>query len=157
MKLDDIDWHDGSLKKGQPQEYAGTHISVFIRWLVVRNLINPEVEFDTSAVNALKKGKMTGYAFLEQECDGKIFDDFALPEVQGFLRSYYSTKPVKGWTTYFIDADATIIGSERMYKIGEKDVDIKQAFKLLDQRLEEWKAIYSKNINKSLLDRLLKR
>src|ERR1700752_1148819 len=115
MKLDDVDWHEGSLKKGQPRAHAGTHIALFIQWLAQGDYLDPKADFNPTSVEALKNGSMSAYSFLETECDGKLFDDMVIPQMQAFLKAYYSTKPLKSWTTYFIDIEQTIIGKEKLY------------------------------------------
>jgi hypothetical protein len=90
-KYDDASWHyGGDYPKDLPLENGATHIGMFLAWCILHDLISDELaEISPDELSAVKERKMTGNAFLMQECDGKFWDIDLSDKVSQFADDYY--------------------------------------------------------------------
>ena len=91
MKYDDASWHyGGEFPKGLPRRNGGTHIGMFLAWMIERGLTNEEHQLEApKELASVRAHKMTGTSFLFAVCDEKLtVDDFSV-EGNRFARAYF--------------------------------------------------------------------
>ena len=75
MAIDRIDWHaDSAIEEGLDWDNAGTHIGIYLAWIVQNNLVG-EIHLEESAeeLQLLKDRKITGRDYLIELCDEKAW------------------------------------------------------------------------------------
>ncbi|MBW0281286.1 DUF7832 domain-containing protein [Shewanella xiamenensis] len=109
MAIDRIDWHSGAdnFPKDLAPEAGGTHIGMFIAWVINNNLEGELHQTDSvESVAKVKSRKMTGTEFLIKECDEKFWEDDLNPEGLEFAKHYYESN------AYYGDYEAALVSSE---------------------------------------------
>lgn len=91
MKFDDASWHyGGKFPKGLPKENGGTHIGMFLTWIIEHDLISrAHLESSREEVELVRTKKMTGREFLFAVCDEKFTDEDLAPLGRKFTRAYF--------------------------------------------------------------------
>jgi hypothetical protein len=87
-----MDWHYGS--ENFPSELyddnAGTHIGMFIAWVIKRDLIGElHLQESVESISKVKSRQMTGTEFLKLECDEKFWEDDLNDKGNAFAKYYY--------------------------------------------------------------------
>ena len=94
MAYDRMDWHYGSedFPEGLNNDNAGTHIGMFISWIIERDLIGElHLQESLESISKLKLRKMTGTEFLKLECDEKLWDEDLNDIGNAFAKYYYES------------------------------------------------------------------
>lgn len=91
MKYDDASWHyGGKFPRGLPKTNGGTHIGMFLAWIIERGFVGEEHEAEAAQELArVRARKMTGTAFLFAVCDEKLTDEDLSAEGNRFARAYF--------------------------------------------------------------------
>lgn len=91
MKYDDASWHyGGRFPKGLPKKNGGTHIGMFLTWIIERGLVSAEhVANSARELARVRARRMTGTAFLFAMCDEKLTDQDLSAEGNRFTRKYF--------------------------------------------------------------------
>lgn len=106
MAYDRSDWHSGGdYPKELPEENAGTHIGIFLAWVINNDLIG-EIHRSESidVLDAVKNRTITGRDFLESQCDTKFWEVDLNEDGNNFAKSYYETGE------YFKDYEIRLAG-----------------------------------------------
>lgn len=136
MAYDRADWHSGGdYPADLPEENGGTHIGMFLAWIISRGL---EGEFhreqSAASLELVRARKMTGREFLFQECDGKFWEEDLSAGGNAFAKAYY--EPDDG---YLIDYDEVFESAgETMYHVADTWENFDKISGRIDQRHEEW-------------------
>jgi hypothetical protein len=93
MKYDDISWHyNDEFPKELRRENAGTHIGIFIGWVIRRGL---ESDFLRNTMKdgiiKVKNKSISGTDFLINYMDGKFTDEDLNKEANEFTKAFYDT------------------------------------------------------------------
>ena len=77
MKYDDATWHyDNTSQIGQPNEYAATHIGLFLKWCILKGWAGDlHTEEDADELESVIDGTMSGTDFLTTYCDCQLADE----------------------------------------------------------------------------------
>jgi hypothetical protein len=104
MAIDRTDWHSGQdFPKELPAENGGTHIGMYLAWIINNHLegeIHHEDEDSKQAVARVRKREITGREFLASACDEKFWESDLNEEGLAFTKQYYVT--TGGGTTLLI-------------------------------------------------------
>lgn len=136
--IDRADWHyGGDFPAGLPKENGGTHIGMYLNWIIDSNLISEMLlEEAADGIQDVKSGKISGRDFLFDYCDGKFLEDFLTEEGLEFTKRYY-----KRFGIYAFDYEE-LLGSnyDSIYEIPNtrKNYDL-IAIKITEE-MEKWKA-----------------
>ncbi len=137
MAYDRYDWHcEGDFPADLPEENAGTHIGMFLAWVILRGL---EGEFhqreSAEALEQLRKREITGRDFLFNMCDGKFWDEDLSEEGNAFAKFYYDGKG-----TYFEDFESVLSADlPSTYHVEDTWENFGRLCDVIDERYEEWK------------------
>lgn len=136
-----MDWHyNGDFPHGLPVENGGTHIGLYLTWIIDNNLISEmHLANDSEAIGLVKKRKMTGREFLIRICDEKFQDDELNEDGLKFTRHYYGDE--NGMKEYIVDYLETLGGElESVYHVDNTWANYDKISKVIDKRYAEWKA-----------------
>lgn len=140
--IDRMDWHyGGDFLDDFEQVCAGTHIGMYISWIILNNLESKELyEGAKNEIELLKKRKITGREFLISNLDEKFWDSDLNDEGLKFTKTYYDGEFIKDYVSIFvddIDNKGSIYGVEDTWE-NYDDID-----PLITERYIEWKNIIS--------------
>ena len=131
MSYDQGYWHtDACNEKGLPEENAGTHISVYVRWCIERNLIAEQFALeDEEALSQVRAGTLSAASYFSEYMDWKL-GDWNLNDVgNAFTQTYYQN--------YLADL-------ERLFPdvvYGDwAEIEFEKLASLLDQRFDEYQS-----------------
>lgn len=141
--IDRMDWHyGGEFPKNLPRENGGTHIGMYLAWIINNNLIG-DLHLDDAAdsVELVKNREMTGRDFLIQECDEKFWEEDLNDEGLQFTHFYYADE--NGMKQYIEDYVECFKPEKEIYNVENNWDNYDKISKILDQRYGEWKSINS--------------
>ena len=95
MAYDKVGWHSGAVDypDNLPYENGGTHIGMFLTWLIDNDLIsNFHKEDSQEGIDLVRSRVITGRDFLFDYCDEQFGEEFVVPKVLKFVERYYNNK-----------------------------------------------------------------
>ena len=129
-----MDWHyDGDFPADLPNENSGTHIGIFLAWIINNNL-QGEIHNEDSieALQDLRTRKITGRDFLIEQCDEKFWDEDLNEEGLAFTEVYYSE-------TYFDDYSEILAENlPSTYHVENTWENYDKIAQVIDKRFNEW-------------------
>ena len=137
--IDKIDWHSGgNFPDDLPPENGGTHIGMFLAWIINNDLIGEmHLEDSIEFINSVKNREKTGRDFLIEQCDGKFWDEDLNKEGLEFTKYYYDDDKSN---LYINDYDELLgEGLETLYHVENSWDNYDKIKKRVDERYLEWK------------------
>lgn len=140
--IDRMDWHyGGDYPENLPTENAGTHIGMFLTWIIENDLIG-ELHRDDSTedLEKVKKRQMTGRDFLIKNCDEKFWEDDLNDVGNEFVKYYYNTESSDDSPNFYTDyTDILAIGDIGIYEVENSWENYDKLKNILTKRFKEWK------------------
>ena len=136
-----MDWHyNGDFPDDQPVENGGTHIGLYLTWIINNNLISEiRQKEDSESIDLVKRRRMTGRDFLITVCDQEFEVDDLNEEGLQFTRYYYGDE--NDMKDYIIDYLEALAGDlESVYHVDNTWDNYDKISKVIDRRFKEWKA-----------------
>ena len=140
--IDRMDWHyGGDFPEGLPTENGGTHIGMYLAWIINNDLIGEmHIEDASESILAVKNRQMTGRDFLIQECDEKFWNDDLNEEGLTFTNYYYSDD--SGMKQYIQDYEQILSNDvASTYHVENTWDNYDKVARVIDIRYKEWKEI----------------
>ena len=140
--IDRMDWHyGGDFPEGLPTENGGTHIGMYLAWVINNDLIGEmHLEDASESILAVKNRQITGRDFLIQECDEKFWNDDLNEEGLAFTNYYYSDD--SGMKLYIQDYEQILSNEvESTYYVEDTWNNYDKIARVIDIRYKEWKEI----------------
>lgn len=134
--IDRIDWHQTEdFPKNVPLENGGTHIGMYLNWIIENNLIGEiHLTESTNALEDVKARKITGRDFLIEYCDGKFWEEDLNEIGLEFTKDYYLTDK------YFTDyADTLDSNEDSVYEYKNSWDNYGKLKIVIDNRFKDWK------------------
>lgn len=105
MAIDRMDWHyGGDYPEGLPDENGGTHIGMYLTWIITNHLEGEDHQEDSQEeLEAVRNRTMSGRDFLINMCDEKFIDTDLNEEGLAFTEYYYN-----GNNLYFSDYEKAL-------------------------------------------------
>ena len=144
--IDRADWHyGGDYPKNLPRTGGGTHIGMYLTWIIMSDLIGAiHTENSSSAIRAVKNREISGRDFLFEHCDGKFWAEDLTPEGQDFTKKYY-LNPMddrKAYGQYIIDYENTLAGSlNSLYEVEDNWSNYDKISSVVDRRYRNYKLL----------------
>jgi hypothetical protein len=138
MAYDRADWHSGgNYPEGLPPENGGTHIGMFLAWVIINYLEGDELrECATESIQRVRTRQMTGREFFLKECDGKLWDVDLNDACNGFAKYYYSTPDF----LYLKDYEREFkLDAPTIYHIDDIWANYERIAAVISRRYEEWR------------------
>jgi hypothetical protein len=135
--IDRADWHyGGNYPEDLPSENAGTHIGMYLAWIVHQNLGSDElVEMGGDTCKLVLERAVTGRDLLFKELDEKFFDRLLNEEARAFTAAYYETND------YVNDYDRVLGGNlASLYEVEDTWQNYDKIARVIDERFAEWRA-----------------
>ena len=140
MAYDRYDWHyNGDFPSELEEEHAGTHIGMFLAWVITRNLIGDfHLNESSDWIQKVMDRKVTGRDFLFSMCDGKFWEEDLSKEGNAFAKFYYAGED--GYGEYLSDYENALCSNTKTLYHAEDSWDgFDSLAKIIDKRFEEWK------------------
>ena len=138
MAYDSAKWHpEGKYPKDFPLENSGTHIGMFLAWVIMNGFEGVELKEDNpDAIPAVRARKMTGREFLFRNCDSKLSDVDLNEEANAFAKYYYSSPEFR----YLDDYHQTLAENlPSNYHVDDSWENFDRVAKVITQRFNEWR------------------
>ena len=130
MGYDRMDVH---YNENLPAENGGTHIGMFLTWIIQNNLIGEfHLENSPDGLTKVHNKEWTGRDFLINECDGKFWEEDLNEEGNEFAEYYYYDFTSDYYKAFEV-TDSSVYTVENSWENYEKIKPI------LDKRYLEWK------------------
>lgn len=135
--IDRADWHyGGNYPQGLPPENAGTHIGIYLAWIIHRELGSKQlVKLGGETYQKVLRREATGRDLLFAELDEKFFPQLLNSEGGAFTRAYYETND------FLNDYDLVLGGDlESLYHVQDTWENYDKMAARLDERLAAWRS-----------------
>lgn len=131
MKYDDASWHSGGeFPSDSPDEYGGTHISLFLKWCFIKGWAGTlHLEEEPGDTKKVIDGSMSATEFFFKYCDGKFTDEDLNEEGNQFTAQYYGENGL-----YLQDYGDNF--GDLMYLKPEEEHDFNKFSSMLESRLK---------------------
>jgi hypothetical protein len=138
--IDKAEWHYlGNYPKELPPENGGTHIGVYLAWLINRDLGSARLrQLCGDKIDAVRRREMTGRALLFSELDEQLFDALLTKESRAFTESYYATNQYVN--DYAALLEYQLGETESLYHLEDNWENYDRVAPQLDLRFAEWRA-----------------
>ncbi|MEE9327923.1 MAG: hypothetical protein V3U71_11610 [Cocleimonas sp.] len=135
MAYDRTDWHSGGdYPEDLPPENGGTHIGVFLAWIIKSNLEGDFHKESTEALEQVRNETMTGRDFFSMHCDEKLWEDDLNEEANAFAKFYYEDG------TYFEDYESVLLNNlPTLYHIENTWENFHKLEPKIAERFDEWR------------------
>ncbi len=145
MAIDRMDWHYESVEDlNLPAENAGTHIGMFLTWIIENNLLGEFHTKDETSLEYIKKvknKKISGREFLIDMCDEKFWDEDLSEIGYKFVKDYYEDDDSifsNKYANYLDDYAKIFENYETTYHIENSWENYNKLQLILNQRYKEW-------------------
>lgn len=139
---DKAKWHSGSpsFPRNLPPENGGTHIGMFLAWIIHNDLVGAmhhEDEDDADAIARIKARKMTGRDFLFKHCDGVLTEDNLSDEGNAFAAFFLSRHNPDGYDRLYQQTLGGALGS--IYQVRDEWKNYDRLARRIDQVYRVWR------------------
>jgi hypothetical protein len=136
--IDRADWHYGGgdlYPKELPPENGGTHIGMYLAWIVQRGLASALLQkYARHSLPLLRERKITGRQLLFDELDEKFFDGLLTRVGKDFTKVYYDTD------CYLEDYANTLgEGVPTLYHVADSWDNYDKLVPIIDDRFARWR------------------
>jgi hypothetical protein len=134
--IDRADWHyGGNFPAGLPSENGGTHIGIYLAWIIHRGLGSKALARHAGdQYQRVLERQITGRDLLFSQLDEKFFSTLLTKEGRQFTHDYYESE------AYFNDYDRTLGENlESLYHVSDTWENYDRMARVLDERFEAWK------------------
>lgn len=151
MAIDRADWHSGGdFPPDLPPENGGTHIGMFLAWIILNGLQGEfHDEESPDELAAVRARRMTGREFLFRACDGKFWEEDLNAEGNAFAAAYYSGPGGEGYGPYLGDyEEALAVLLPGTYHVEDTWANYDVIAPVISNRFAEWQAVHGKSGDK---------
>jgi hypothetical protein len=132
--IDRADWHYGGegYPAGLPPENGGTHIGMYLAWIIHRDLGSARLRnYAGDTFQLVKDRRMTGRQLLFSQLDEKFFDALLTKVGKDFTRDYYET---------YIEDYAAALSDElpSVYQVEDSWENYDTIAAVIDERYGRW-------------------
>jgi len=138
--IDRADWHyGGDFPSDLPIENGGTHIGMFLNWIIDNNLIGAlHLEHSIKGINDIKARKKTGRDFLFEHCDGKFWAEDLNEKGINFTNSYYQDSS-GSYGQYLTDYENILLEDlDSLYRIEDSFENYNKIARKIDEAYTIW-------------------
>jgi hypothetical protein len=133
--IDRADWHyAGDFPTELPPENGGTHIGMYLAWIIQRDLGSAVLrKHARDSLGLVKERKITGRELLYTELDEKFSDALLTKVGKDFTRDYYQSN------CYIDDYDEVLGGKlPTLYHVLDSWENYDKLAPVIDQRFSRW-------------------
>ncbi|KAJ6787740.1 hypothetical protein PWT90_03999 [Aphanocladium album] len=140
--IDCLEWHQGDdLPAGLDPAAAGTHIGMFLTWIILNDCTSEAHEDDhAEALEAVQSRTLTGRGYLMDKCGGNLRDTDLGEDAQLFAKEYYGSN-AEGHSPYLEDYERTLAaGLPSIYHVQDGWDNYDLLAPVIDAAYERWTA-----------------
>jgi hypothetical protein len=139
MAYDRADWHyDGDFPAALPREAGGTHIAMFLCWMMLQGHVGPDHMDDRNEVlTGLTNRSLTPGQWFFKWCDGK-FCGSDLDEIGNQFAEYYYCEEGK-YKQYISDYDNLFSEYGDLYSVPDTWESFDRLSPIIRNRYHDWK------------------
>jgi hypothetical protein len=133
--IDQAEWHYGGDFPGDlPPENGGTHIGMYLAWIIHRDLGSAVLrKYTCDSLPLLRERKITGRKLLFTELDERFLGSLLTKVGKDFTRDYYETN------CYIDDYEAVLGGGlPTLYHVEDSWDNYDKLAPIIDQRFSRW-------------------
>ncbi|MEA4854440.1 MAG: hypothetical protein VB082_09235 [Christensenella sp.] len=137
MAFDQMEWHAETFPDSMDRDCAGTHIGMYLAWLIMNDMIAPELYREYEAdFERVKRREMTGRDLLMERLNEGLLEDVMTEEAQEFTADYYDSK--------YIDDYENVLGNSAdseyaVYLHDDSWENYDQVEPMITERFEQWR------------------
>jgi len=135
MAIDRIDWHiGGDFPEHLSDEAGGTHIGLYLTWIIENDLYSTELESESKAeIIAVKNREIDGRQFLIEQCDTKFWTRDLSEIGNRFTEHYYHDA--------YIEDYGNLLGTkfDTLYEVENTWENYDILAKTIDRRYANWR------------------
>ena len=143
MAIDRIDWHyGGDFPKGLPNENGGTHIGIYLAWIINKGLEGDfHKEESAEELEKVRRREITGRDFLQSMCDEKFWDEDLSEEGYDFTVHYYSNEEGYVENGYIKDYENLLVNGtyETFYHVDDTWENYDKITPAIEEQYKQWK------------------
>ena len=138
MAFDKMDWHAVTFPDSIPYENAGTHIGMYLAWLVNNEMIQKEWYDDFSdEFDRVKNRDMSGRDILMECFDETLLEDLMTDEALEFTSDYYDSAYVDDYAQVLSGEDTDSEFAVYLHEDSWENYDKVEA--VINTKFEQWK------------------
>lgn len=138
MAFDKMDWHAVTFPDSIPYENAGTHIGMYLAWLVNNEMIQKEWYDDFSdEFERVKNRDMSGRDMLMECFDETLLEDLMTDEALEFTSDYYDSAYVDDYAQILSGEDTDSEFAVYLHEDSWENYDKVEA--VINTKFEQWK------------------
>lgn len=141
--IDRADWHflGKGFPENIPQECGGTHIGMYLAWIINNDLIGEHhIGESFEAIAKVKDRKITGRDFLINKCDSKFFEEDVSEKGMAFTEYYYGVGSESH--QYLLDyAEMFIKEPMNFYEVVDSWENYEKIRSVIDERYRSWQTV----------------
>ena len=133
--IDRADWHySGDYPPDLPPENGGTHIGMFLAWVIARDLASKSLKEHAGVMlQQLLDRRITGRTLLFEALDEKFFATLLTKRGKDFVRDYYESN------AYIADYDVVLGGNlPSTYHVADTWENYDKLAVILNERFARW-------------------
>ena len=134
--IDRADWHyGGTYPDDLPPENGGTHIGMFLAWIINRDLGSRQLaKIAGDKLESVRRRECTGRDLLFSDLDEKFFASLLSPDARKFTEAYYESDQ------YIQDYDELLGGDfETLYHVPDTWENYDRLAPRIDERFASWR------------------
>lgn len=138
MAFDKMDWHAVTFTDSIPYENAGTHIGMYLAWLVNNDLIQDDwrEEF-ADAFERVRSREMTGRDLLVECLDEALPEELMVDEALEFTGEYYVTSYIDDFAAALAEEDVDSEFAVYLHEDTWENYD--RIEHVINEKFEKWK------------------
>jgi hypothetical protein len=140
MSYDQGYWHtDSCAEKNIDEEYAGTHIAVYLKWCFEKGFLSQDLlKSDADVLAGVRDGRLSMGEYFEKHLDWKFGEWNLNEEGNAFTKSYYN----RYLEEVSNEVPSAVLGPE-------SKVELAKLYALLDERLRQFQEFGVQAVQKS--------
>ena len=140
MAYDQAGWHSGGdFPTSLPPEAGGTHIALFVCWMMLRGHVGPDqLEERAEILSGLTDRSISPGTWFFRWCDGKFWSADLDEEGNEFAAHYYCEEG-KPYKAYLDDYARAFPEFPEMYSVPDTWDSFDRIFPMIEARYRKWR------------------
>ena len=138
MAFDKMEWHACTFPDSIPYENAGTHIGMYLAWLICNDYIQEDwLEEFSDAIDKVKNRDMTGRDLLVECLDETLPEDIVTEEALEFTGEYYDSHYIDDYNEALSEKQPDSEFAVYLHEDTWENYD--KVEPVINRRFEEWR------------------
>ncbi len=139
MAFDKMDWHAAAFPDSIPYENAGTHIGMYLAWLINNDLMQDDwMEEFTDGIERVKNRECTGRDLLMECFDETLTEDIMTDDALEFTGEYYDSAYVDDFAAALAAEDNDSEFAVYLHEDTWENYDLIEP--IITEKFEKWRS-----------------